>query len=297
MGDRWGDEGPPPEAYSRVSDPTRYAGLHEIAREVVADLELRFDVARTDSTEPDDRGPGDVPVLSLVPHDRTAAPLAIVLTSSPGLLVRAGHTSRTSIPSCGCDACDETLADSTELLIDHVTDIATLGFTERVVRDWGWWHELHYPGAAGSGGGRARLERAQARRLRDTLPGAGITWVPWTPRALTTPDLDLRNLPEVQRRVVDHVVKAMFRPGELDTAQVQVDHWADDPAADEAPGLIVLFTAQDGDQVDQPLTVTGPRWSTAAQLVDDLANSVEDWISETTYAWGEQRPRPPRPDP
>ncbi len=126
-------------------------------------------------------------VLNLVPVDPAAAPVAIVLTSFPGLLVRAGRTSSTPIPSCGCDACDETLDDGAVVLADHVEGIVTCGFTERVVRNRGWWHELHDPGPHGSSSGRTLLHGVRVSELRILLPGPGISWAPWTHRAPVRP--------------------------------------------------------------------------------------------------------------
>lgn len=37
-GNRWGPEGPPNEAYSRVSDPERFQSLHDLADEVISQL-------------------------------------------------------------------------------------------------------------------------------------------------------------------------------------------------------------------------------------------------------------------
>ncbi|WP_369130671.1 DUF6226 family protein, partial [Modestobacter roseus] len=43
MGGRWGDEEPPAEAYSRVSDPQRFLPLLGAADDLVAGLRRRFD--------------------------------------------------------------------------------------------------------------------------------------------------------------------------------------------------------------------------------------------------------------
>ena len=41
-GDRWGIEGPPEEAYSRVTNPERFQPLHAAATELLDRLEREF---------------------------------------------------------------------------------------------------------------------------------------------------------------------------------------------------------------------------------------------------------------
>ncbi len=45
-GNRWGIEGPPPEAYSRITDPGRFRALHDFAVPLLSRLEATFDVER-----------------------------------------------------------------------------------------------------------------------------------------------------------------------------------------------------------------------------------------------------------
>jgi hypothetical protein len=47
-GNRWGAEGPPLEAYSRVTDPERFGSLHLVAAELLDRLEREFDVERAE---------------------------------------------------------------------------------------------------------------------------------------------------------------------------------------------------------------------------------------------------------
>jgi hypothetical protein len=53
MGSRWGPEGPPHEAYSRVTNPERFAPLHELAVETLTQLESKFDVMRMEGVDID----------------------------------------------------------------------------------------------------------------------------------------------------------------------------------------------------------------------------------------------------
>jgi hypothetical protein len=72
MGNRWGPAGPPDEAYSRVTDPQRYAPLHAIARDVLDDLQRRFDVTARASSELDPNKTTPAPVTTLYRTTRRA---------------------------------------------------------------------------------------------------------------------------------------------------------------------------------------------------------------------------------
>ena len=71
-GNRWGIEGPPEEAYSRVTDPERFQPLHDAALELLDRLEREFAVERLEGSGGDDElgGRSHVrPTIRLVPHD------------------------------------------------------------------------------------------------------------------------------------------------------------------------------------------------------------------------------------
>ena len=53
-GDRWGIEGPPKEAYSRVTNPERFQPLHDAATELLDRLEREFAVERLEGPDADD---------------------------------------------------------------------------------------------------------------------------------------------------------------------------------------------------------------------------------------------------
>jgi hypothetical protein len=78
---RGGAEGPPPEAYSRVTNAERFAPLRVVAAELLDELELKFDVERAqgyglDSELEEGWEPAQPPV-TLVPRDVRAAPLVV----------------------------------------------------------------------------------------------------------------------------------------------------------------------------------------------------------------------------
>ena len=122
-GDRWGIEGPPEEAYSRVTNPERFQPLHAAAMELLDRLEREYAVERSEGSGGDDElgGRSHVrPTIRLVPHDPQAAPMVVAFTDFPGLFLRFGTWRTEPIPSCGCDACDETADGSIERMTQMV---------------------------------------------------------------------------------------------------------------------------------------------------------------------------------
>ncbi|WP_116051194.1 DUF6226 family protein [Amycolatopsis palatopharyngis] len=182
MGDRWGDAGPPAEAYSRVSDPDRYARPHPAARDLLDELARRFLVTRETATESDPHGGGSAPVVRLAPADPAASTLTVVFTSFPGLLVRMGLTETLQLPACGCDACDETTEECAELLRERIDAVTEGTFGGRLVHDGSWWHEHWYHTRDGGGSSRDRIDRVRLRALRAEMPGDEQRWAPWPQR-------------------------------------------------------------------------------------------------------------------
>ncbi|MEO6712647.1 MAG: DUF6226 family protein [Mycobacteriales bacterium] len=181
MGDRWGMDGPPQDAYSRVTDPGRYAPLHGIARTLLDRLENSYDVTRETAVAVDPTG-APAQAITLAVADGLRSPFGIVFTSFPGLLVRTGRDSETPVPQCGCDACDETVDESTERL--EALAAAVIGGTlgERLVQDREWWHEHWFEAAGQQWGGRQRVESDALRALREALPRGELIWMPWARR-------------------------------------------------------------------------------------------------------------------
>jgi hypothetical protein len=202
---RWGEAGPPDEAYSRVTDPARFAPLPALGTALLDDLEARYRVARNSWTEPDPHSPGaTATAVQLTPEDPGAAPLTVVTTSFPGIIVRFGGQ-ELPLPECGCDACDETVPELSELLDRHIDAVVAGTFGERLVHEVGrafprryrdsdgigapvhkaqWWHERWYRASDGTGGSsRTVLDEDQLAELRSALPTGERTWRPWPPRA------------------------------------------------------------------------------------------------------------------
>lgn len=104
-------------------------------------------------------------------------------------------------------------------------------------------------------------------------------------------DLDFSDLSEVQRRVVDPVLSAFFKPGELREAGVQLGHpFGDAPAfVGDAPEVWLSAVDVDGDPFIYRLgKATAELWD-AVDVADGLADALQDAITESRYGWGEVR--------
>jgi len=175
---------PPLEAYSRVTDPERFAPLHPLALDLLERLEAEYEVRRTTASE------AAGPSVTLTPAARRAAPVSVAFTPFPGLVVRCGHWLEDRFPSCGCDACRESADGEGERLRWTIGEVVAGRFAEEVrvplLRSGSrrWW--LGAPDRRASSGGWERLSRAGARALRGDRP-ARVEWEPWTRRATLPP--------------------------------------------------------------------------------------------------------------
>jgi hypothetical protein len=147
-----GSVGPPQEAYSRVTDTGRYRPLHDFALALADDLEAEFDVERDD--EPPvaswlSEGVVVVRAIRLRPRADDAVPITIGLTSFPGLVIGCGEFTRLTLPVCGCDACDEHVADSVASIREHVDAVVSGGFAEAS----GGWASFRTERGSSEGGG------------------------------------------------------------------------------------------------------------------------------------------------
>ncbi len=182
---RWGPEGPPQEAYSRVTDAERFRPLHVATEALLVELCVLFEVERVDGHDLDEeqalRGVAR-PSTRLVPRDAGAAPLVVTFTTFPGVRVRAGHWCTDAFPTCGCDACDET-ADGEAARLRRMVDAVVAGrFREEVsvplIGDgWQSWQLWWVDGRRASG--RSRIGRRRARAMLAAAGHRSIAWAPW----------------------------------------------------------------------------------------------------------------------
>ena len=171
-----------PEDYSRVTDPGRFAVLHEVAEQLLDDLTAQFMVERRESKEP--IGSQLYRTVRLVPRTPAAAPLAVSFTDFPSVILRFGRWYEESLPGCGCDACDEQPDD---LIADFRTQVSALvegGLWERVRRGVGGsWSEVRLIGLDIQRGRETPLDAAAARAARREGFAAAVQWGPWPRRS------------------------------------------------------------------------------------------------------------------
>jgi hypothetical protein len=155
---RWGLNGPPAEAYSRLTNTRRFDPLHPFAQQLLRRLEGSFAVRREEGIGLDDQleslgrrsAVKDLvtascvfpeviepllphPTVRLVPGTDSAAAIVVVFSPFPGLFVRFGRWQVDGFPSCGCDACSET-ANSELGRLSETLDCVTGGeFRESLV--------------------------------------------------------------------------------------------------------------------------------------------------------------------
>ncbi len=186
MGNRWGPDGPPEEAYSRVTNPERFAPLHDAARALLDRLEAEFDVRRAVVTEPDDeysKGGSDLPTVMLAPNDDASAPLLVTFTEFPGVIVRFGFRGFRAFPTCGCDACDESAEEEAQQLREEVDRMVSARYSEVVtIPALGKAHVVDtFEWPTGRSSQEGPMDRAEARKLIEE-GRATKSWQPWSRR-------------------------------------------------------------------------------------------------------------------
>lgn len=105
-------------------------------------------------------------------------------------------------------------------------------------------------------------------------------------------DLDAADLGEVRRRVVDPVLLAGLRPGELDDVELTFGpprSWSGFPVdADDVPDVWLTVVARGETFSTRPVRATFERWP-AYDVAASLTDQLEDWLAETGFAWGQRR--------
>ena len=170
-GDRWGAEGPPLEAYSRVTNPERFASLHDVAAELLDRLELEFDAERAEGygldPELEEGYKLAHPSVTLVPRDVGAAPIVVAFSAFPGVLVRFGRWCTAAFPTCGCDAGHEAAESETERLKSQIDNLTAGRFREaiRIPAEGAAWKESEFWSGGGRCAQKSQLDPARARQL------------------------------------------------------------------------------------------------------------------------------------
>ncbi len=188
----WGTEGPPEDAYSRVTEPERFRPLHDWTLEALARLHRDYEVNRDEGTIIDaelDRVSLSRPILELTPLQDSCAPIAIAFTDFPGLGVRFGRWTTDWFPSCGCDACDEMPDSEFERFNRLLTDVVAGRFLEslhlkgglgrwrsRGLRSSEFWSADHRSAR------KTPVPRDQASRILNGKSEIVLKWMPWQPK-------------------------------------------------------------------------------------------------------------------
>ncbi len=185
---RWGREGPPEEAYGRVTNPERFAPLHDATLEMIGRLEAGFDVERAEGYGLDKELEGKRglarPSVRLSPADPEAAPITVVFTDFPGLFVRFGRWAEEIFPVCGCDACGGTAEEEIERLTEKTHSLTISGLRETVEAPW-WpfWGdgslEAEWRGPSDYGRHWSRIDRDRARQMSGGRRRLVLDWKPW----------------------------------------------------------------------------------------------------------------------
>ena len=193
-GGRWGREGPPEEAYSRVTNPERFQPLHGAAMELLGRLERDFDVKREDGYGLDEELEKNFaparPSARLIPHDPQAATIVVAFTEFPGLYFRFGSWRIEPFPNCGCDACDETPEGLIEEMTRMVEAVVSGGFREaiQVPRLHGdGWQESEFQFNDGHSSSRGHVSRSYALEMTGGNLNLTLDWKPWPISQTTAP--------------------------------------------------------------------------------------------------------------
>ena len=138
-GERWAfDEGPPDDSYSVEDHQERFAPLHTVATALIEHLTLNFAVEIEEGSHlalelRAGPSPRDIKrAVRITPLEDGCAPITIILVSGYWVRLHAGVLFTDALPSCTCNACDETWESAADGLESHVLAIAAGGLTETI---------------------------------------------------------------------------------------------------------------------------------------------------------------------
>ena len=181
----WVGEGPPDDAYERVTEPERFTPLHDWTLEAVEGLQAECDVALEESKGMDaelERPSLARPTLELTPRQDSCAPITIAFTDFPGIAVRVGRWVTERFPSCGCDACDEMPDGEFESLTELLDDVVAGRFREsmRLSRGGDGWSSMEmWSDDESRRSGGSRFLRAKAVQILNGKTDIFLKWQPW----------------------------------------------------------------------------------------------------------------------
>ncbi|MEV8265072.1 DUF6226 family protein [Microbacterium sp. NPDC077057] len=177
-GRRWPDGIAPEESYSRESHPERFAPLLLVVDALVEHLSREYEVeARRESGEDE---------TERVVLEPARGARVVITPTVPSVSVEAGAHFHAIVPSCICDACDETAETAADELERILLSVAAGGFREKYPvgrRAW-LYTEIRSPDGdrRESSSGPAPEMPAEAReRTAALLRGLGDGWWPAWP--------------------------------------------------------------------------------------------------------------------
>jgi hypothetical protein len=160
-GSRWAGS-PPEDTYSVETNLERFAPIHAVAEALIAYLDDTYDIdvnedigAASDLLHPSHFAVERA--VRLRPNDASCAPITLVFTAYPGVVMHAGLLNDFHYPVCGCDACDSTWEAEADELERQIHAIVTGGYRESAdKREGDAWvgFSLTYPDGQSSGGSR-----------------------------------------------------------------------------------------------------------------------------------------------
>ena len=179
----------PDPANNRVTNPEQFLPLPSAVQQIIEQLDNDFEVDGAEGCGLDEefeRGMNPVrPVVNLIPADPEAAPIVEAFTSSPCLQIRFGTWYKEPIPSCGCDAYDESAEGAVERLNDMLDGVAAGRFREAIeipgVSFMGSaWVETKFWSFDQSGSRmRSRVGRSRALEISGGLRPVKLIWKGW----------------------------------------------------------------------------------------------------------------------
>ena len=183
----WGREGPPDEAYSRVTNPERFRPLHGAALRLVERLVADYDVEMTEGYDLSVLGIGKErlvrPSVKLSLDDITCAPLTVAFDDFPGVSIGVGRWKEVGFPSCGCDACDEDADGEIARMTRAFDSVVAGGFREavRIPRFFGdgWLEESSLTPSGWVTFSKSRVERSRALEMTGGHLYLEYDWKPW----------------------------------------------------------------------------------------------------------------------
>jgi hypothetical protein len=196
-GSRWGADGPPLDAYSRVSHPERFVPLIRVVEALIEWLTDTYEVRVKDDcadglvggpqTGPQGQAAGRlrtprlVRTVAISPSREDSAPLVFLVTDFPSVEVMAGAFYRQTFPDCGCDACDDEWSGVAGMMEGVVLAVVQGTFSERL-KGRHLETQLWYPGFETAGQCRvadlavSSDDIAAGRRRLGALSNG---WQPW----------------------------------------------------------------------------------------------------------------------